>query len=163
VGIGAELTFEIIAAADLLRQKVPELRVRVVNVTDLMILGASSSHPHGLTDEAFNALFTDDRPIHFNYHGYATELKGLLFGRPNLDRVTIASYNEEGSTTTPFNMMLVNGTSRYHVAMEAVKGASRRNERVRLRLHELVSEMGGMMKDTMEFIMKEKNGRFRNP
>jgi xylulose-5-phosphate/fructose-6-phosphate phosphoketolase len=163
VGIGAELTFEIIAAADLLRQKVPELRVRVVNVTDLMILGASSSHPHGLTDEAFNALFTDDRAIHFNYHGYATELKGLLFGRPNLDRVTIASYNEEGSTTTPFNMMLVNGTSRYHVAMEAVKGASRRNERVRLRLHELVSEMGGMMKDTIEFIMKEKTGRFRNP
>lgn len=80
VGIGAELTLEVIAAAELLRQKTPELRVRVVNVTDLMILGASSSHPHTLTDEAFDALFTSDVPIHFNYHGYANELKACSSG-----------------------------------------------------------------------------------
>lgn len=160
VGIGAELTLEVIAAAELLRQKSPELRVRVVNVTDLMILGASSSHPHALTDEAFDALFTSDVPIHFNYHGYANELKGLLFGRPNMDRVTIASYNEEGSTTTPFNMMLLNGTSRYDVAIQAVKGAARRNDRVRLHLHELVSELDGLIKKTRKFIVEEKTGMF---
>ncbi|OAP61491.1 hypothetical protein AYL99_03694 [Fonsecaea erecta] len=156
VGIGAELTFEVIAAADLLRSKMPEMRVRVVNVTDLMILGASSSHPHALTDDAFDALFTEDVPIHFNYHGYANELKGLLFGRPNMQRVTIASYNEEGSTTTPFNMMLVNATSRYHVAMQAIKGAAKRNEKVRLRTHELTSELTGMISKTQKYIMEEK-------
>lgn len=160
VGIGAELTLEVIAAAELLRQRSPELRVRVVNVTDLMILGASSSHPHALTDEAFDALFTSDVPVHFNYHGYANELKGLLFGRPNMDRVTIASYNEEGSTTTPFNMMLLNGTSRYDVAIQAVKGAARRNDRVRLHLHELVSELDGLIKKTRKFIVEEKTGMF---
>src|SRR5436305_789165 len=75
VGIGTELTFEVVAAAYLLKKRVPELRVRVVNVTDLMILGAQSSHPHALTDEAFDSLFTEDVPVHFNYHGYANELK----------------------------------------------------------------------------------------
>lgn len=156
VGIGAELTFEVIAAAALLRQKCPSIRVRVVNVTDLMILEKSTTHPHGLTDEAFDSLFTHDRPIHFNYHGYANELKGLLFGRPNMDRITIASYMEEGSTTTPFNMMLLNETSRYHVAIAAVKGASKRNEKVQVMLHELVSEFTGEIKKTQDFIMKEK-------
>lgn len=158
VGIGAELTFEVIAAAELLREKTPELRVRVVNMTDLMILGASSSHPHALTDEAFDALFTSDVPVHFNYHGYANELKGLLFSRPNMHRVSIASYNEEGSTTTPFNMMLLNGTSRFHVAIQAVRGAARRNDRVRLHLHELVSGLDGLVKKTQKFIVDEKAG-----
>jgi xylulose-5-phosphate/fructose-6-phosphate phosphoketolase len=159
VGIGAELTFEVIAAADLLRQKVPELRVRVVNVTDLMILGAGSHHPHALSDDAFDGLFTSDAPIHFNYHGYRNELTGLLFGRPNMDRVTIASYNEEGSTTTPFNMMLLNETSRYHIAINAVKGGAKRNEKVRLRSHEVVSELSDMIKKTQKFIVDEKTGK----
>ncbi|KAJ9617308.1 hypothetical protein H2200_001029 [Cladophialophora chaetospira] len=156
VGIGAELTFEVIAAADILKTEMPELRVRVVNVTDLMILGAYSSHPHALTDDAFDALFTEDVPIHFNYHGYAAELKGLLFGRPNMHRVTIASYDEEGSTTTPFNMMLLNKTSRYHVAIQAIKGAAKRNEKVRLRLHELTSDLTGRIGEITKFIIKEK-------
>nr|KAK5450141.1 hypothetical protein LTR18_000156 [Exophiala xenobiotica] len=170
VGIGAELTFEVIAAAALLREKVPDLRVRVVNVTDLMILGQASSHPHALTNEAFDSLFASDVPIHFNYHGYANELKGLLFGRPNLDRVTMASYNEEGSTTTPFNMMLLNGTSRYHVAMQAIQGGAKRNENVRLNLHEAISELTGLITKTQKFIVEQKTdpdylndiGNFRN-
>ena len=87
-----EVTFEVIAAAALLRKLAPELRVRVVNVTDLMILAASGSHPHSLTDEAFKSLFTEDKAIHFNYHGYPIELKGLLWGRPNLDRISIEGY-----------------------------------------------------------------------
>jgi xylulose-5-phosphate/fructose-6-phosphate phosphoketolase len=160
VGIGAELTFEVIAAADLLRKMTPDLRLRVVNVTDLMILGSFSSHPHALTDESFNSLFTSDVPIHFNYHGYANELKGLLFDRPNMHRVTIASYKEEGSTTTPFNMMLLNETSRYHVAINAIKGAAKRNEKVRLYLHEVTSELAGMISKTQKFIVTEKTGKY---
>lgn len=156
VGIGAELTFEVIAAADILKRKVPELRVRVVNVTDLMILEPDTMHPHGLTRESFNSLFTEDRPVHFNYHGYQQELKGLLFGRPNLDRISMATYMEEGSTTTPFNMLLLNKVSRYHVAIAAVKGAAKRNEKVQLRLHELVSQLDGEVKETQKYIMKEK-------
>lgn len=92
VGIGVEVTFEVIAAAALLRKHAPELRVRVVNVTDLMILSATGSHPHALSDEAFTALFTADKAVHFNYHGYPIELKGLLFGRPRLDRISIEGY-----------------------------------------------------------------------
>lgn len=78
VGIGVEVTFEVIAAAALLRARAPALRVRVVNVTDLMILGPHGSHPHALSDVDFDGLFTKDCPIHFNYHGYPTELKVRL-------------------------------------------------------------------------------------
>ena len=156
VGIGSELTFEVIAAAYLLRKKCPELRVRVVNVTDLMILGAHSAHPHAMSDADFDSLFTETMPIHFNYHGYAHELKGILFGRPNMDRVSVASYMEEGSTTTPFNMMLLNETSRFHCAIKAIQGASKRNEKVRMRQHELVSELKAGIVETQRFIVREK-------
>ena len=161
VGIGSELTFEVIAAAYLLKNKVPELRVRVVNVTDLMILGAESSHPHALTDNDFDSLFTEDVPVHFNYHGYSTELKGLLFGRPNMHRVSIASYMEEGSTTTPFNMMLLNETSRFHVAIKAVQGGAKRNEKVRLRMHELVSELNQEIRETQKYLVEMKAGMYQ--
>ncbi|ODH44831.1 hypothetical protein ACO22_00661 [Paracoccidioides brasiliensis] len=151
-GIGTELTFEVIQAAALLRKRVPELRVRVVNVTDLMILGAETGHLHALSDEAFNALFTADRPIHFNYHGYETEMKGLLFGRQQIERVTIASYMEEGSTTTPFDMMLANRVSRFHVAQAAVRGGAVRNEGVRIRRQGLLSEFDFDMNETLKYI-----------
>ena len=82
VGIGAEIMFEVIQAASILRKLIPELRVRVINVTDLMILENEGLHPHALSTDAFDNLFTPDKPIHFNYHGYTTGLKGLLFGRP---------------------------------------------------------------------------------
>ena len=180
VGIGAELTFEVVAAAALLRKLVPELRVRVVNVTDLMILSHEGDHPHALSHDDFAALFTDFKPVHFNYHGYATEIKGLLFGRPNLDRVTIEAYNEEGSTTTPLDMMLRNRVSRWHVAEAAIKGGAKgrsrpttpasttderpngltngtttsgsRNERVRRDLHELLSGIRHDVKKISEYI-----------
>ncbi|KAJ6466563.1 phosphoketolase [Mycena vitilis] len=132
VGIGVEVTFDVIAAAALLRKHVPALRVRVVNVTDLMILSAKASHPHALSDEAFDTLFTPDKAIHFNYHGYPIELKGLLFGRPKLDRVSIEGYREEGTTTSPFDMMLCNHTSRYDVAVAAIRGGALSNLKTRL-------------------------------
>lgn len=162
-GIGTELTFEVVAAADWLRKHVPELKVRVVNVTDLLVLESNSLHPHGLDDEAFCSLFTKDRPIHFNYHGYKNEIRGLLFGRPNTDRVSIASYDEEGTTTTPFDMLLLNSTSRFHVAIQAVKGAAKRNEKVQLRLHDLTSQLTGLITETKKYIGEHKSGKCPAP
>lgn len=105
VGIGTETTFEVIAAASILKKKVPELRVRVVNVTDLMVLGPN--HPHSIDDEGFNSLFTADKTVVFNYHGYPGDIRGLLFGRPNMERIIIEGYSEEGTTTSPFDVRYI--------------------------------------------------------
>lgn len=153
VGIGAELTFEVIAAAAMLRRIAPNLRIRVVNVTDLLILLHQGGHPHSLTDEDFDALFTADRPIHMNYHGYPNEIKGLLFGRPNLGRISIEGYAEEGSTTTPLDMMLRNRVSRYHVAEAAIKGGAIRNEKIRLDMHETLSSIRHDLVKVQEYIL----------
>lgn len=154
VGIGAELMFEVIEAAAMLRRLTPHLRVRVINVTDLLILEREGGHPHALTHNGFNGLFTADRPIHFNYHGYANEIKGLLFGRPNLDRVSIESYCEEGSTTTPLDMMIRNRVSRYHVAEAAIRGGSVNNDRIRLEMHKTISGIRHDLTKLQEGIMK---------
>ena len=158
VGIGCEITFEVIKAAEILKKLTPHLRIRVVNVTDLMVLGTEGTHPHSLTTQDFNGLFTHDKPIHFNYHGYAAELKGLLFGRPELDRVTIESYREEGTTTTPFDMMLQNRTSRYHVVEAAIKGGAKTNERVRLDMNMSLSEIRHRVAKIREYIFTEGKG-----
>ena len=158
VGIGAEITFEVVVAAAKLRKWAPSLRVRVVNVTDLLILELEGLHPHALTHTDFDALFTANRPIHFNYHGYAKELQGLLWGRPNLQRISIESYNEEGSTTTPFDMALRNRVSRYHVAEAAIIGGAQRNEKVRLDQHKLLSLIRHEITETQEYIMKNSKG-----
>lgn len=166
VGIGCELMFEVVAAAAILRRKCPELRVRVVNVTDLMILESETLHPHSLSHADFDALFTPDRPIHFNYHGYSNEIKGLLFGRPKLDRVTIECYKEEGSTTTPFDMMLCNNVSRYHVMEAAIQGGAKHNPKVALEMTGLLAETRHQVSKVREYIMsvgKDPEGTFDLP
>ncbi len=132
VGIGDNPTVEIMAAAQILREEMPMLRVRVVNVTDLLVLEADSVHPHGLDEEMFAALFTSDCPVIINFHGYASAVKQLLFNRPHLHphRFHINGYREEGTTTTPFDMNVRNGTSRYHLIMQAIRLASPRNPSV---------------------------------
>ncbi|KAF8575549.1 D-xylulose 5-phosphate/D-fructose 6-phosphate phosphoketolase [Ramaria rubella] len=139
VGIGIEMTMEVLAAASLLRKMSPDLRVRVVNVTDLMILSPHGYHPHALSEDAFDGLFTKDKFIHFNYHGYPIELKGLLSGRPGLSRISIEGYREEGTTTTPFDMMLSNHVSRFHVAVAAIRGGAVSNPKVSATEHALVA------------------------
>lgn len=158
VGIGSELMFEVVCAAAMLRRKCPELRVRVVNVTDLMVLESETLHPHSLTHEDFSALLTSDRPIHFNYHGYANEIKGLLFGRPNLERVSIECYKEEGSTTTPFDMMLRNSVSRYHVMEAAIKGGAKHNPKVALGLTGLLGEIRHQVTKVHDYVMATGKG-----
>ncbi|KAI1797383.1 phosphoketolase [Ganoderma leucocontextum] len=154
VGIGVEVTFEVIAAAALLRKEIPALRVRVVNVTDLMILGPHGSHPHALSDDGFDSLFTCHKPIVFNYHGYPVELKGLLFGRPNLERMTINGYAEEGTTTSPFMMQVLNRTSRYDVAAQAVGAAAMHNPRVEIDAHKTISHILHLAQKDKEYILK---------
>ncbi|KAI0267712.1 phosphoketolase [Gloeopeniophorella convolvens] len=160
VGVGVEVTFEVIAAAALLKKYAPALRVRVVNVTDLMILGATGTHPHALSDFDFDSLFTADRAVHVNYHGYTIELKGLLFGRPRLDRVSIEGYREEGTTTSPFDMMLANHTSRYHVAAAAVRGGALFNPKVCAEAHELAAQFMHMAQKDRDYIYQNGEGRY---
>ncbi|KFA65761.1 hypothetical protein S40285_07099 [Stachybotrys chlorohalonatus IBT 40285] len=153
VGIGVEVTFEVVKAAELLRTLAPQLRVRVVNVTDLLVLAPDTRHPHGLTREEFIDLFTEDKPVCFNYHGYSTELQGLLFGRPELKRMVVEGYKEEGSTTTPFDMMLENHVSRYDLAERAVKRAAEHNEKVKETLEDVLKKIEQKKKETREYIL----------
>ncbi|KAK5987197.1 putative phosphoketolase [Cladobotryum mycophilum] len=152
VGIGAELTFEVVKAVELLHSLEPSLRVRMVNVTDLMVLSAESTHPHALTRDDFDKLFTQDKDIFFNYHGYAAELQGLLFGRYGVDRMKVNGYREEGTTTTPFDMLLRNKVSRYDVAARALRSASARNPTVKERLDEHLSEIDTMAENIVKYI-----------
>jgi len=118
-------TMELLAAADLLRQKVPELKVRVVNVVDLMSLFTPDVHPHGMTEDRFMDLFTADHDVVFAFHGYPSAVHNAVHGRPRPDRFHVRGYNEEGTTTTPFDMVVRNGISRYHLATEALRRARR--------------------------------------
>jgi len=160
VGIGPELTFEVIKAAELLKEIAPTLRVRVVNVTDLMVLGTEGIHPHSLTNSDFDALFTEDKHIHFNYHGYASELKGLLFERPQVSRISVESYREEGTTTTPFDMMLQNKVSRYDVAEHALRGAAKTNDKVKVELRSIVSELQHRSQKLKEYVVEHGKGMY---
>ncbi|CAG8554391.1 1895_t:CDS:10 [Ambispora gerdemannii] len=159
VGCGVEVTFEVIAAAHLLKKDVPELRVRVVNVTDLMILPNEGSHPHALDSSTFESLFTRDKPVVFNFHGYPSVIKHLLFDRPRTDRFTVLGYQEEGTTTTPFRMLTANGTSRFDVAIAAIRGAvhTGHHSLLAIRAHELIS--GYMHKITEHEKYIEKYGK----
>src|SRR5713226_5752252 len=138
VGIGDNPTLEVMAAAHILRNERPELRVRVVNVTDLFVLEKETAHPHGLDDEMFEALFTPDAPVIVNFHGYPSAVKQLIFGRNHVRRFYINGYQEEGTTTTPFDMNVRNGTDRYHLITQAIRLASTRNPRVAARASERV-------------------------
>jgi xylulose-5-phosphate/fructose-6-phosphate phosphoketolase len=123
---GDTATLETVAAAWLLRRHVPDLHVRVANVVDLTCLFPADVHPHGLRDEAFADTFTTDIDIVFAFHGYARELHQIVHGRPDDDRFHVRGYREEGTTTTPFDMVVLNETSRYHLAAEAIRRARRR-------------------------------------
>jgi xylulose-5-phosphate/fructose-6-phosphate phosphoketolase len=113
-------TLETLAATALLREHLPELKVRVVNVVDLMRLQPDSEHPHGLSDDEFDALFTADRPIVFAYHGYPWLIHRLTYRRENHRNLHVRGYKEEGTTTTPFDMVMLNDLDRFHLAMDVI-------------------------------------------
>jgi len=113
-------TLETLAAVDLLRQHFPDIRIRVVNVVDLMTIQPSSEHPHGLSDLDFDSLFTVDKPVIFAYHGYPWLIHRLTYRRHNHDNLHVRGYKEEGTTTTPFDMTVLNDLDRFHLAGDVV-------------------------------------------
>jgi xylulose-5-phosphate/fructose-6-phosphate phosphoketolase len=113
-------TLETIAAADLLRQHLPDLRVRVVNVVDLMRLQPAALHPHGLSDAEYDALFTADKPVIFAFHGYPYLIHRLVYRRRGHAHTHVRGYQEEGTTTTPFDMVMLNDLDRYHLVMDVI-------------------------------------------
>ena len=113
-------TLETLAAVDILRRHVPHLRIRVVNVVDLMALQPESEHPHGLSDNHFDALFGVDRPVLFNFHGYPWLIHRLTYRRHNHDQLHVRGYIEEGTTTTPFDMCVLNRIDRFHLVMDVI-------------------------------------------
>ncbi len=118
-------TLEILAAVSLLREVLPDLRIRVVNVVDLMALQPMSEHPHGLADEDFDALFTTDKPVVFAFHGYPTLIHRLTYRRRNHNNIHVRGYVEEGTTTTPFDMVVLNRMDRFQLALDVVRRVPR--------------------------------------
>jgi xylulose-5-phosphate/fructose-6-phosphate phosphoketolase len=113
-------TVETLAAVSLLREMIPDLRVRVVNVVDLMTLQPASEHPHGLADRDFDMIFTLDKPIIFAYHGYPWLIHRLTYRRTNHRNLHVRGYKEEGTTTTPFDMAVLNEIDRFHLVTDVI-------------------------------------------
>jgi xylulose-5-phosphate/fructose-6-phosphate phosphoketolase len=134
-------TLETVAAAHWLRENAPELKVRVVNVVDLMTLFPREFHPHGMDETRFVELFTADKPIVFAFHGYRRAIHEIVHGHVDVDRFHVRGFNEQGTTTTPFDMVVLNGMSRYHLAAEALRRAGDASgSRLRDRAPTLISE-----------------------
>jgi xylulose-5-phosphate/fructose-6-phosphate phosphoketolase len=111
---------ETLAAVEILRQHFPALKIRVINVVDLMTLQSQSEHPHGLSDEEFDVLFTKDKPIIFAYHGYPLLIHKLTYRRANHHNLHVHGFKEEGTTTTPFDMVVLNELDRFHLARAVI-------------------------------------------
>jgi xylulose-5-phosphate/fructose-6-phosphate phosphoketolase len=113
-------TLETLAAADILRRRLPELAFRVINVVDIMRLQPDSEHPHGMSHNDFNALFTPDKPIIFAYHGYPWLIHRLAYRHTNHDRMHVRGFKDRGTTTTPFDMVMLNDLDRFHLVMDVI-------------------------------------------
>ena len=113
-------TIETLAAVQILWKQFPELRIRVVNVVDLMTLQPPSEHPHGLSDRDFDSMFTTDKPVVFAFHGYPWLIHRLTYRRTNHQNLHVRGYKEEGTTTTPFDMAVLNQIDRFHLAMDVI-------------------------------------------
>jgi xylulose-5-phosphate/fructose-6-phosphate phosphoketolase len=113
-------TLEMLAAASILRERIPSLKIRVVNVVDLMRLQSEGEHPHGLSDREYDTIFTTDKPVLFAYHGYPWLIHRLTYRRHGHGNLHVRGYIEEGTTTTPFDMVMMNNLDRYHLVMDVI-------------------------------------------
>jgi xylulose-5-phosphate/fructose-6-phosphate phosphoketolase len=109
------------AAVQILKQEIPGLKMRFVNVVDLMRLQDSTEHPHGLTSDEFNAVFTPDKPVIFAFHGYPSLIHRLTYRRTAADRIHVRGFNERGTTTTPFDMLMLNDLDRFRLVMDVIR------------------------------------------
>jgi xylulose-5-phosphate/fructose-6-phosphate phosphoketolase len=156
-------TMEVLAAAELLRQWVPWLRVRMVNVVDLMALLPPDVHPHGFTSEHFRRLFTDDADVVFAFHGYPRAVHQLLHGRPGAARFHVRGFEEQGTTTTPFDMVVLNRMSRYHLALDALRHARRvpqGGEELAAHCREMLDRHRGYIREHFEDMPEVRNWRW---
>jgi xylulose-5-phosphate/fructose-6-phosphate phosphoketolase len=165
-------TMEMLAAVDLLHQAVPRLNIRVVNVVDLMTLMPKTQHPHGISDRDFDSLFTRDKPVIFAYHGYPYMIHRLTYKRTNHDNFHVHGFIDEGTTTTPFDMVVMNQLDRYHLAMAALdrlpqlaNEAAQIKQRLNHKLvehHAYVREHGEDMPEVRDWVWPdERRGRAR--
>ena len=121
-------TLETLAAVSILRGHLPQLKIRVVNVVDLLMLQPQSEHPHGLGDQAFDELFTKDKPIIFAYHGYPSQVHQLTYRRTNHANIHVRGYKEEGTITTNFDMIVLNDLDRFHLVQDVINCLPRLGE-----------------------------------
>lgn len=152
VGLGDDMMGEVLAAANILLRDIPGLRLRVVNVTDLLVLEHESNHPHGMDQEMFEALLTADRPVIFNFHGYPSVLQQLLFHRGDSTRFNVKGYREEGTTTTAFDMMVRNQTSRFHLIIDSIRACMGSNPIVAAVANEQISHYEYLLRDHHTYI-----------
>ncbi|WP_169166291.1 phosphoketolase family protein [Cellulomonas taurus] len=155
-------TLEVLAAADILRRELPDLKVRVVNVVDLMRLQDEREHPHGLSDRDFNTLFTTDKPIVFAYHGYPWLIHRLTYRRKGHKNLHVRGYKEEGTTTTPFDMVMLNDLDRFHLVIDVIDqtpslgskyaGLRQRMVDARLHAHEYTREHGEDLPEVRDWV-----------
>lgn len=152
---GDVMVQETLAAISLLRKFVPELKLRFVNVSELTALGIGDErHPLSVSDREFYHYFTKEKPIIFNFHGYPAVIKKLIYGHEAADRFSIHGYLEEGTTTTPFDMMVLNKTSRYHLAIEALQKGSERNPEVAKKARKLTRYFEKKLREHSRYIVK---------
>lgn len=152
---GDALVCESMAAISILQKVAPELKLRFVNVSELTALGVGDEkHPLSLREEDFCCYFTDDKPIIFNFHGYPSAVKKLVYGHEAASRMHIHGYEEEGTTTTPFNMMVMNKTDRYHLAMEAIEQGARFNSAISKKAPKLIKYFKGILEKHAAYILK---------
>jgi xylulose-5-phosphate/fructose-6-phosphate phosphoketolase len=162
-------TLETLAAAAILRREVPDLRVRVINVVDLMRLQPASEHPHGLSEHEFDALFTTSRPVIFAYHGYPLLIHRLTYRRANHHNIHVRGYKEEGTTTTPFDMVMLNDLDRFHLVIDVIDRVEGLEERAahlrqamvdeRLRHRAYTREFGDDTPDIRDWTWPGSGGR----
>jgi len=146
-GCGDYMTLEVMAAIQLLKNLAPQLKTRFVSISEISCLGVGDEHnPCSIGTSMFNEHFTDDKPIIVNFHGYPIAIEKLLIKHPAFPRLSVHGYIDEGSTTTPFDMQLVNKTSRYHIAMDAICEAKKYNPTLDINVDELV----GYIKETIK-------------
>jgi xylulose-5-phosphate/fructose-6-phosphate phosphoketolase len=139
---------------------VPSLRVRMVNVVDLMGLLPPEVHPHGFSADHFRGLFTDDTDVVFAFHGYPRAVHQLVHGRPNTDRFHVRGFDEQGTTTTPFDMVVLNRMSRYHLVLEALRHARRapeRGEELAAHCREMLDRHGSWIREHFEDMPEVRN------
>ena len=153
VAAGDIPTLETVAAAWWLRQHAPELRVRVVNVVDLMTLFPRYFHPHGMDDVQFEKLFTADKPVVFAFHGYQRAIHEVIHGRPNVERFHVRGFREQGTTTTPFDMVVLNEMSRFHLAAEAIRRVPRMAGRAPTLVHECETQIAQALAYSAEHLV----------